>query len=612
MRNSLFATSVAWIALAISVVASLSLLGWVMLRCQSGFDFTDEGFYLNVISEPWIYRQSTSQFGFVYHPLFRLVGGDIVLLRQANVFVVFVIACVLCFVVLRSVSNHRNNVGISQRIGVIGTALVAGAGSLSFFDLWLATPSYNSLTLQSLMLAAIGVLLAGPELSRTSLVGWILVGIGGGFAFLAKPPSAAMLGCLVAVYLAASKKLRLRGVSISVAVAILFLVVSALAIDGSLIDFVRRFFSGLNMSARLGAGNGLTDILRWDGIHLSREQKFNFGYLFIATFVSASLSFAANGLAQFGALLIAIVISGMVIATIAGGLSPKISYESFQPVQFFSVSFGITLAAVISPIRSYERLSRNTFALIFFFATLPYAYAFGTGNNYWSAAARAGLFWFLAGFVICAAFAEANTLWRQWIPAAAMALLVSTGVLYSAMESPYRQAQPLHRQTIAIEIIPGKSRLFLSDEAATYIRALQQLSIANDFRAGTPVLDLTGASPGSLYAMRARPLGFAWLFGGYPGSTDFLRAALDDETCEAIAVSWVLTEPSAPAKFSHEMLRQFGIDIATHYVNVGSISSTRSFSPQNFEHHLLKPVRSPEVSRLACENAKRMRARLPQ
>jgi hypothetical protein len=51
---------------------------------------------LNWISDPWIYRQSISQFGFVYHPLFKSVGGDIVLLRQANVLIVFAMACVLC------------------------------------------------------------------------------------------------------------------------------------------------------------------------------------------------------------------------------------------------------------------------------------------------------------------------------------------------------------------------------------------------------------------------------------------------------------------------------------------------------------------------------------
>jgi hypothetical protein len=159
----------------------------------------------------------------------------------------------------------------------------------------------------------------------------------------------------------------------------------------------------------------------------------------------------------------------------------------------------------------------------------------------------------------------------------------------------------------SVEIPPGGSRLFLSRETAAYVRKLQEVAYANGFRAGIPLLDLTGVSPGSLFAMGAHPLGIAWTPSGYEGSTDFLASALEDETCEAIATSWILTEPSAPDRFSVEMLRQFGIDIAVDYVDVGSINSTRSFSPERFEQRLLKPMRSTEIARLACENAKRTR-----
>jgi hypothetical protein len=238
---------------------------------------------------------------------------------------------------------------------------------------------------------------------------------------------------------------------------------------------------------------------------------------------------------------------------------------------------------------------------------LPYAYAFGTGNNYGATAARVGLFWFLAAFAVCAGAAAANAAWRQLLSVAAVALVIPTGVLYSAMENPYRQTQPLRLQMDAVDILPGRSRLFLPEETAAYFRKLHEVSAANGFRAGDPALDLTGSSPGSLYVMGARPLGAAWIFGGYPGSTDFLAAVLDEEPCEAIAASWILTEPSTPERFSVEMLRQFGIDITTDFVDVGSISSTRGFSPQKFEHRLLKPARSAEVARLACENARRMR-----
>jgi hypothetical protein len=153
------------------------------------------------------------------------------------------------------------------------------------------------------------------------------------------------------------------------------------------------------------------------------------------------------------------------------------------------------------------------------------------------------------------------------------------------MENPYRQTKALRLQMNSVEI-PGGSRLFLSRETATYIRNLDEVAYANGFRAGDPVLGLTGVSPGSLYAMGARPLGFCL---DTRGSTDFLAAVLADESCDAIAKSWILTEPSAPDRFSVEMLRQFGIDIAADYVIVGSIDSTRGISPQKFEHRLLIP-----------------------
>jgi hypothetical protein len=611
-RISLFASGMQRAALALSIVASLSLLGWVMLRCRYGFDFTDEGFYLNWISNPWSYRTSVSQFGFVYHPLYKLVGGDVVLLRQANVLIVFALAWAVGIALLRSVFIQWGSIGYSQRAAAVGVALVAGAGSLSFLDLWLPTPSYNSLTFQSLMLAAVGAMFARHELSKSSLTGWTLVGIGGGFALLAKPTSAAMLGCLVAIYLAAAGKFRLRGLSISTAVAVLFLVGAALVIDGSLVGFVRRNVDGMAQASRLAAGNSLMGIFRWDGITISGGQQFNFALLLIITFTTAVLGFLTNGLARFAAASIAAVISALVIATITGLLSPQISRAPFLPVQFAAVALGMAAAGLIFLFRTHLRLSRNSFALITLFLALPYAYAFGSGNNYGTTAARAALFWFMAAFVVCAEVAAANAAWRQLLPEAAMALVVTTGVLYYAMENPYRQTQPLRLQMDAVDIIPGQSRLSLPEDTAAYIRKLLQFSAANGFRAGDPVLDLTGSSPGSLYVMGARPLGVAWTLSGYPGSTDFLAAVLDGESCEAIVASWILVEPNTPERFSVEMLRQFGIDIAADYVNVGSISSTRSFSPQMFEHRLLKPARSAEVARLACENARRTRTNPPR
>ena len=75
---------------------------------------------------------------------------------------------------------------------------------------WLPTPSYNSLALQSLMIAATGLLLMERDGSRESLTGCMLLGIGGWLAFMAKPTTAIALGCCSVFYLFTVGKLTAR------------------------------------------------------------------------------------------------------------------------------------------------------------------------------------------------------------------------------------------------------------------------------------------------------------------------------------------------------------------------------------------------------------------
>jgi hypothetical protein len=254
---------------------------------------------------------------------------------------------------------------------------------------------------------------------------------------------------------------------------------------------------------------------------------------------------------------------------------------------------------------AYRKLSRGSLALILLLIALPYAYAFGTNNNLWSAASHAAPFWVLAGFVVCVEIAAADGAWRKLLPTAAITLLMTSMIVAAAMEGPYRQTRPLRLQTDAIEINHEGSRLFLTEEAASYLRGLGKLAKENGLRPGDPVLDLTGASPGSLYALGARPLGAGWILGGYAGSDAFLTATLHQETCGSIGASWILTEPASRDALHPRSLELFGIELSRDYLEVGSIKSVRSFAPKNFEHHLLKPMRNPEVAQQACEQAKR-------
>ena len=592
-------------ALALCASASLLLLGWVMYRCRSGFDFTDEGYYLNWISNPWNYDASVTQFGFVYHPLYQLVGGDIAALRQTNVLVSYALSCSLCVVWVRSLHLNWTTVHLQQRAAFVGVAIILASSLFSFFDLWLPTPNYNALAFQSLIVTTIGALLADREMSRSSIAGWILIGIGGGLAFLAKPPTAAMLGCLIAFYVVGAGKFSLRGLIVSLATAILLLAISAQAIDGSSSGFVRRFVKGLDMAHQLQPGGQFSSYLRWDGFDLSRGQRTVFVVVLVFSCALALLAFVRDSRARLCAALAAALLAVLSIATATGLVALRISADLFQPMQFWAILAGVLLATAVFAASTYRRLSRRSLALIIFLIILPYSYGLGTGNNLWTVASRAVLFWVLAGFTVCVELAAADGAWRRLLPTTAITLLMSTMIVAAAMEGPYRQTRPLRLQTDAVEINPQGSRLLLTEEAAAYVRGLGKLAKENGLRPGDPVLDLTGVSPGSLYALGARPLGTAWILGGYAGSNDFLTAALRQETCGSIGASWILTEPGSGDALPARLLEPFGIELSRDYLEVGSIKSMRSFAPKNFEHRLLKPTRNPEVARQACEQAKR-------
>src|ERR1017187_10193684 len=73
--------------LLICLACTLLALGWILVNCTRGFEFTDEGYYLTWTAHPFRYDWSISQFGFIYHPLYNLLRGNIGMLRQANVLI---------------------------------------------------------------------------------------------------------------------------------------------------------------------------------------------------------------------------------------------------------------------------------------------------------------------------------------------------------------------------------------------------------------------------------------------------------------------------------------------------------------------------------------------
>ena len=93
-----------------------------------------------------LFTTSVTEFGFVYHPLYDLVSGDIVALRRINLVLTMALGVWCAGETVFAVTGARRWL----------LALCLGAPAMRVFDLWLVTPNYNTLTVQAALVVIAG------------------------------------------------------------------------------------------------------------------------------------------------------------------------------------------------------------------------------------------------------------------------------------------------------------------------------------------------------------------------------------------------------------------------------------------------------------------------
>lgn len=553
--------------LSFCVFGTLLILTWVLKFSHYGIDFTDESFYLVWLANPYLYSWSATQFGFVYHPLYLLLNGDIASLRQANILITYGLSWPLAFLVLSSLTNEQNKKKITLHITALGLA----TASLIAFDSWIPTPSYNSLAFQALLISSIGLMLSEKGESVRSFIGWTLTGIGGWLAFMAKPSSALALSIGVLFYLIFSRKFSTRMLIVALSTTLLLLISSALLIDGSITNFVNRLTTGIEFGKFLGAGHTLQHILRVDTFTLGLREKLAILILFSTSLISIYFACAKKHSLQALSILSSLLFL-FAIACFTLGLTLKTAeFGQFQALTIWGIALPIFATGVVfSQKKTNHGISAERWCSALVFLVMPYIYAFGTNGNYWQAGGNAAIFWLLSSLILLNPFARARNELVFLVPIILATQFLTATLLQKGLESPYRQSQALRLNATAIEIgMPG-SILVLSNGYAKYVENAKNTALRAGFIANTPVIDMTGQSPGILYAIRAENIGQAWTIGGYPGSADLAKAALNRTSCEKIASAWVLLETDGARSITLEVLTSLGAGFPKNYTPVGS------------------------------------------
>lgn len=575
-------------------VGTILLIGWLLKYSSYGIDFTDESFYLVWIANPFLYDASVYLFGFVYHPLYGLLGGDIAALRQANILITFGLAWGATYIFLASLAPDLKE----NRITLLTVSAGFATSAFILFDSWLPTPSYNSLALQSLLISTTGLILADKSLHRTSIIGWVLIGAGGWMAFMAKPSSALALAVGVFVYLCLARKLSIRMFVLTVACSLALLWISALAIDGSILLFLKRIRLGVEFIGYLGGGHSINQILRIDKFQSSDKLRISILLVFSALLITLWSMCARNKKWSLLGLLITITFFLITASLTLGQIHRAAELGEFQGLLIFALVYATAAAALAhGRLQLLKTVSARQWSLAALFLLMPHIYAFGTNDNYWQAGSSAAIFWLFAGLTLLAPLIRERASWLLALPLAVAAQAVTAILLQTGLEKPYRQPHPLRFNVSNLEIGPQRSSLMLSEDYSAYIAAAMSAAKNGGFGQDMPMIDLSGQSPGILFSLGAKSIGQAWIIGGYPGSLNFAEASLLRTSCEKIGSAWVLFEPDGPRSISPELMSRLGADFPGAYKQVGVWQTAEGSGGYNARRtqELYRPVKPRET-----------------
>jgi hypothetical protein len=592
----------------ISAGCTVFLLVWILWYCRYGIDFKDEGFYLIWMANPFNYSISVTQFGFIYHPLYKLLHGNIGLIRQVNILTTFSLGWVLVDVFLKKIFDHHV---IEKLTRIIISAAIA-TSSLVFLHIWHLTPSYNWLALQALFITVTGLLIAEKENSKLSILGWCLIGVGGWLAFMAKPTTAAALGLFSCFYLLGSGKFSLRYLTISLLGIIILLVLSALLIDGSIVQFIDRLKGGSELSKIKGGGHTIIQTFRLGDFPLESKTR-NILIILTAVFTCAAFSSLENrkSFAAFN-YLFSILFSLVILATVFNHTYLPVNAGNYsRGVLIWSIPFAAILIAFLKyRHRTFAKITRAHWSLFMILVAMPYAYVFGTANNYWLKSTQAGLFWVLAGIVFLGCIVTNRRLTSLLLCLGLATQMVTTVLINTGIEAPYGGVGSLRKNDYNITIGEPGSTLILSKGFGRFFADAIELAKQAGYKRGTPMIDLT-SNPSIIYAIGASSPGQAYFMGGLSGSDKVASKALRTASCEDLAIAWILNEPGGKFQISSNILSSFGASLADDYELVGIIKGTlgadeipmsavAQFVFPNKDMQILKPIRSKEASVIAC------------
>jgi hypothetical protein len=551
-------------AMACVAVGLAALALWRLLHTANrGLDFTDEGMYLLSADAHSRTASFNNAFGRYTRLMYELVGFDIARFRMLSELLLAVAAAALGDrVAVASARLRRTTVGYAVRIAV-AAAIVAAA--LHYYLSDLTTPSYNWLNLVGILVLCAGFLDAvtrRPE--RRWWVRWagpVFMALGALVATMGKVSSGPALLVLAAVgiLLVAPVPMRERWLTLArtAGAGLGLLVAHTLLVNPPWVT-ARQISRGQRNLIELDPAhyklsNAVRDVT--DSFTMVRHQVWHVAgaglWIALAAAVVACIWPLRSRIvvAPLAGLAIVLASARLFHLKLWAGSNASYFVLAWVPVIMLGVSLLFLPGVVRALPRDRGRALAGFVVVVGVLAAGAASYAFGSGNGFF-AQLNGGL----APMVAAALFVLLGVCLPNGTPLPALVMTIALGVgaytvVGDAIASPYRQP-PLSQQTAAVQIGPHGS-LKVDPGTAAYINDIRAAAARAGWVKGTPLLDFSPYSAGTVYALGGRPpLTILPSVGYYPTTTHVAFWAMDQLVKagwkDDFRSAWVLTQLGLP------------------------------------------------------------------
>lgn len=545
----------------------------LILNSDRGLDLEDESYYILVASFPSEIFSVITHEKYYTGLLFYLSGYNLFIFRIFGI-IILLLSSFWFSLELYSYIEKKFllNYDFYNKLYFI---LIILLSSLSYYVWWLLTPSYNWLSLVSMILISSSIFRIFNEANKIKgklfCLEYLYLGFSLSLLFMAKPSSLIGLFPAFILFILFNNKIDLMRAFFSVSIIFVTLIFfHIIFLDGGFYEYYYKFKEGMQRISLNASGHGIMNsliLIRHDlkNIMISINKYQLLGMLFLILFVSLYLKKLKHKKISLYIYLSVLLFS---LSLYYLQIFP---YTIKQKVYLLILVFSLFIVCIYfiteESLKRKFKLFIYPFLLLLYLSYLSLALSFGTNTNIWFHASISYIFPVsgLLSFIFILDIRHKLIKNMKIISGIIMSCFVLI-IINNAYNNPFGLSSSIKEQTERVDILGG---IKVDKNQSIYINdLLKAKDLIKNINENIYLIDTTGATPGSNVILNAKFFDTPWFIGGYNGSNDVVHRILKSIPEEQVKKAWILTTNDGKMSLNHNIFEKLGINFPNEYEKV--------------------------------------------